>query len=337
MTSIQIATPSDKSEWNDFVEGNKASIFHEWEWRDVLNQAYGYAPLYLMSKGKDKMNGVFPLFSLGKLGGKRIQSIPFADSAGPVASTPAVHEHLMNAVMNYKEQVGSITWFTTDKPKSVPTGLHVSQPFSTFKMDTQASYEDVLKNTIHQKTRNMVFRAEREGIEVHIQSGDAALKRYYPLYAKTMLRLLSLPHPKSFFKQINRHLGSKSVVFMGNRNKKVIAGLWALVDKGTLYIWGNASDPAALRIGGNNAVYAAAIRYACEDPNIHQVDFGSTIPDTAHHFFKSRWGGKEMPIYQVSTEKGSTTVSHQKGIMKILKFVPRVILHPLSKLIYRYY
>ena len=113
--------------------------------------------------------------------------------------------------------------------------------------------------------------------------------------------------------------------------------------KNTLYLLSNGSHEAFLSVGCNNAVYGSVLDYACADSDIQILDFGSTIRNTPHHFFKKRWGGEEYPLFSVQNhpqkpnEHESTSSPFQTAIATLLSPLPSRVVQTLTRLAYRYY
>lgn len=109
------------------------------------------------------------------------------------------------------------------------------------------------------------------------------------------------------------------------------------VYNGTMHIWGNASDRGFLGLGVNNALYAFAIKRACE-LGLNEIDFGSSETGSSHYFFKERWGGKEVPIYYRGARKfGAWPSIGEKIVAGVMNFLPiswisfmSLILHKLK-------
>ncbi len=254
-------------------------------------------------------DGIMPVF--------RNSSILLADYCGPLGEV---------------SELGKIEIFSL---KKLPAS--VESPFVTFKLHVRdKTYEDILKNTVHQKHRNMVNRAEREGIQVFKRDLDKEnLKAYYRLYVKTMLRLGRVPLPLSAFGHLVELMGEKMELYLAEYDGKFIGGLLVFVYNGRMHIWGNASDIRFGNFGVNNALYAFAMKRACE-LGLSEVDLGSTLKDSSHHFFKKRWGGEEMPIYY----RGDSCPSGESGILlkvlvAILKVKPICGVSFISKILHK--
>jgi len=290
--------------WNSFVDKHRGTVFHRWEWMEFLERT-------LRGK-KDPIrteNGLMPVF--------RGSSVPLADYCGPLGEL---------------KKLGEVEIFSL---KKLPASTE--SPFVTFKLEIQdRTYEDVLKNTVHQKHRNMVNRAEREGIRVLKQEPDKKnLKTYYKLYVKTMLRLGRIPLPFSAFGHLIELFGNETELYLAEYDGGFIGGLLVFVYNGRMHIWGNASDRRFGNLGVNNALYAFAIKRACE-LGLLEIDLGSTAKDSSHHFFKKRWGGREMPIYY----RGDHCPDGESGVLlkvlvAILKVNPACVTSLISGVLHK--
>ena len=224
----------------------------------------------LRGKAEPKFDGkgLLPVF--------RGNSLPLADYCGPLGEI---------------SEFGDVEIFSL---KKLPAS--VESPFVTFKLDVKGrNYQDILTKTVHQKHRNMVNRAEREGVQVFKRELKAKyLRAYYSLYVKTMLRLGRVPLPYKAFSVLAELLPEEAELYLAEYEGRFIGGLFVFVFGGRMHIWGNASDRGY--VGVNNALYAFAIRRACE-LGLSEVDFGSSAVNSTHYFFKERWGCEAVPIW----------------------------------------
>ncbi|MBI2453286.1 GNAT family N-acetyltransferase [Candidatus Peregrinibacteria bacterium] len=332
-----VASQEYKEKWNEFVKKNEGSIYQLWEWKDIFQKTYKYKPRYFVADKSGTIQGIFPMFSLGMFGGKRLSSIPFTDFAGPLVTQEELAKELIQKSLESIEEKISIEIFTEKKYSLLEKSLYIDAPFCYFILKTTRPFKEIITGTIHQKTRNMINKAEKMGIKILQKNAKEGLKDYYNLYWQTMIKLLSLPHHEDFFQNVSIFLHDKSKIFFAEYDGQYVAALWTFIWNGTLYIWGNASNKKALSIGANNALYAFVIKYACESSNINEVNFGSTVRETPHHFFKKRFGGQEKPIYRIGNKKLFSPSSIQKKTMKVLRYIPRPLLKKLAKIIYEIY
>jgi|GEM_PF-2274741 len=294
-----------KESWNRFVGEHKGTIFHRYEWMEFLEKVF-----------RGKIGGIFSQDGLLPVFDNK--SLPLADYCGPLGK------------MKIPENVEV---FSTKKL----TGFKLS-PFCTFSLKTDgASYDDILKNKIHQKHRNMIYRAQREGVQVFKFELDYKhLDRYYRIYVATMLRLSRVPLPLQAFYELKRLFPSEAELYLAEYDGRFIGGLFTFVYNGRMHVWGNCSDEKFSNLGINNALYAFAIKRACE-LGLSEVDFGSSLKGSTHAFFKSRFGGEELPIYYKGDDDfGNLETSFiVKAIVFVMKIMPWQIASFISSILHK--
>ena len=336
---VVVAEKEDKDRWNEFVKVN-GTVFHLFEWGVIFEKIYGYKPLYFAAILGKEIKGILPSFILGKIGGKRIVSIPLADYAGPLATDENIGELLISSLLSHSKniKIGSIEINTKDKMKNLPENLNYFTPNFTFTLDTNRPFEDVWKDVYHKKVRNMVRKSEKSGIKVVEGDFTAELKDYYDIYVKTMLHLGGFPQTFLLFREICKELQDYVKLFLAYYENKVISGLLVFVFNKRMHIWSNASEQRFLKFGPNNAVYSHAIKWACEN-GLGCVDFGSTIPNTSHFFFKKRWGGDQRPLYLITSAMDPIGErSRLLGMAKpIVSHMPVFIAKKVGRVVYKYY
>jgi CelD/BcsL family acetyltransferase involved in cellulose biosynthesis len=322
-----------KLEWNEFV-GSKGCVFHLFEWRDVIEKTFGYEPVYLAAYQSGRIVGVLPSFILGGFKRKRIVSLPFSDYAGPLSTEEATTTALLNALCRYKrsESVG-VEIRLLDVPKGA-SSLYSHAIRSTFILDTSKPFDELWRS-YDKKVRNSIRKSAKEGVVVKEADDLSMLQEYYHLHLKTSRRLGSFPYPYSFFEEIWSKMHPYAKVFMAFHKGLPIGGLFCFVFNSRLHIWGNASDQE-FRLAQNDLLYSFAIEWACRN-SVGVVDFGSTVPDTTHHFFKSRWGGIEMPINYVSTSNVISNYAQPSIAVSIVKHLPSSVAKSISSFVYRTY
>ncbi|MBU0981550.1 GNAT family N-acetyltransferase [Patescibacteria group bacterium] len=174
----------------------------------------------------------------------------------------------------------------------------------TYRLTVKKPLRLLLKEDVHQKTRNLINKAVRAGVETELARDEGGLWIYYKMYVRTMVRIGAIPQSYRLFKEMWRAFGQGTVkVFLSRRGGKVVSGIVALQDGDRLHIWSNASRKAARAVSANMATYAAVLEYACEEPDINEVDFGNTKPGSSLAFFKSRFGASAVPIWTVASER----------------------------------
>jgi len=268
--------------------------------------------------------GVIPLFIKKNIYKRNMISIPFVDYAGPVLGANLSSFYIYNFLTTYyKISNNNFQIKTINRLKKIPIGLHIKIPRVTFVLSTNLPFEDVWKNSFHRKIRNVVRKTKKNNIEIKECRSIDDIKQYYILHVKTLKKLNSLPFPLEFFYNIWNNLTSNCRITLAFYFDVPIGGLFTFNFKNKMHIWGNVSDPEYLHLSPNNALYSDAINWAC-DNSYSSVDFGSTVPNTSHHFFKKRWGGEEKPLYVISSKEEDYQLftCFKTNVKKIIGYFP---------------
>lgn len=210
-------------------------------------------------------------------------------------------------------------------PKS--KNFHVA--FETYRLKCNKPFEKLLMEDVHQKTRNLIYKAEKAGV-VTVLSND--LKGYYKMYVYTMLRINAIPHSYVLFREMRNEFGKDFLLFMSRSKEKNVSGIVALLNGKRLHIWSNGQSKAARKISANMATYAEVLRYACEH-NL-ELDFGNSEPDSSLAFFKSRFGAKKVAIW-TNAAKGKSR--NFKLLTLPLRFLPVFLVSIKTRFLFKYF
>lgn len=209
----------------------------------------------------------------------------------------------------------------------------------TYRLAVTKKYEKLLTEDVHQKTRNLVYKSEKNNVKTSIATCEEELWIYYGIYVQTMLRIFAIPQSYAFFKAMWKefHPSGTMQLFLSYHNGKAVSGIVTLYEKSKkrLHIWSNASLPEAREVAANVGTYSYVLKFACENEGIEEVDFGNTEPETSLAFFKSRFGAVSAPIWTVSTKPIKQT-SNSKLPAKVLKYMPIGVMSFVCNLLFRF-
>src|SRR5512139_1373713 len=94
--SVRVFAAADRQNWNEFVRNHpEGTFFHLAEWQDVLREAFGHEPHYLLAERGGKIEGVLPLALVSSvLFGRALISTPFCVYGGILCNDMDVHREL---------------------------------------------------------------------------------------------------------------------------------------------------------------------------------------------------------------------------------------------------
>lgn len=215
--------------------------------------------------------------------------------------------------------------------------------FVTHRLKTTGNFEELLYESIHQKTRNLILKAEKAGLETYMGCNEKMLRQFYPLYVRSLLSRNALPQSLVLFINLLNELGEEKLrLFLTFKDGKALSGILTLFDKKNrrLHIWANGQSKDAREFSANMETHAAVLRFACENPEVDEVDFGNSEKDSSLAFFKSRFGGEEVPIYSNEPDPSEYSLARRAdklGLYTFLRLLPTPLLSPFFRFLFRFF
>lgn len=328
---IKVVDASEKQNWNRFVEKVGGSVFHLFEWSQILEATYNFKPSYTGAFLDSKIVGVFPGVVTNNPLKKRLVSLPFADYASFLAD-PEVSSEMLTFVMDLCKK-NNIT-LELHSLSEIPS-LYNQHDSDTFILDTTIPFEQIWMEKFDRTMRKMIKRSAKKGVTV-VKEDQNFIESYYTIYLETMKRLGKFPLSYNFYKNVFSYMGDKVESYSARYDGEIIAGLIIFNFNGKIYLWGNASKSKYLPILPNNALYSHVIQSACER-GIREIDFGSTRLNSGHYRFKLEWGGTPKAIYEITNEV-KNEVKPKNGRIRslVVRYTPDAVLRTVSPLVFKY-
>ncbi len=216
---------------------------------------------------------------------------------------------------------------------SKPNHWNFESGLETYRLKCDKSFDKILKESIHQKTRNLIYKAEKNGVRTKIADDEESLWIFYKMYVRTMCGIGAIPQSYDLFSLARKEFGKDFILFMSECDGKYTSGIVALRDDARLHIWSNGQSALARVTAANMKTYADLIKFACE--NNLEVDFGNCEEGSSLAFFKSRFGAKKIPIWTV--QKGQIRHGKRSKVpAKMLAFLPVSVLSMASRILFKY-
>jgi hypothetical protein len=294
---FQIINPTEIKSWDDQVRGLPgSSFFHGRAWAKVLADSYGYRPVYF-TEMEGSLAAVIPMMEVSSfLTGKRAVSLPFTDYCEPLVPHVEVSKVLFEAIIQegrkrqwkYIELRGG-TDFLGNGPASAWFYRHTLD----LTPGTDALYKD-----LRDSTRRNIKKAEKEGVEVRLESTPEALREFYRLNCLTRREHGLPPQPWQFFEHLHEEIlakGMGSVALASFRGNAIAANVYLHSNGEAIYKYG-ASDKAHQNLRANNVIMWEAIKLY-SGKGVKSLCFGRTEPENEGlRQFKTGWGADESII-----------------------------------------
>lgn len=340
---MEIVNPLKLPDWDENLKSlQNATFFHTQAWANVLSESYGYKPIYVLERKKNKLTALLPLMEISSLlTGKRGVSLPFTDHCETLKSDSNSLHELFDDVMifgnkadwKYLEIRGQANFNNAIKP---------FQKFNGHNLNLSKEQDLLVRGIKNNFIRN-IRKAERENVKCEIHNSLKAVQEFYRLNCMTRKNHGQPPQPYRFFLKLYSYIISqnKGKVFLAVHDDKVISGaIFFEHQKNVIYKYG-ASNSKFHHLRPNNLVMYTAIKWYAQN-GFKNLDFGRTdIENAGLNRYKSGWGSKSTVIsyyrYDFKSEKfapakNGSSVSYEK----IFRKLPISLLEVIGKIAYKH-
>jgi hypothetical protein len=315
--SVVRVDPRFDPRWERFVAAHpQGTIYHHPAWLEVLTIEYARPSLCLACLDADgHYAGVLPLvqtrglpFAAGGRTGRRLASLPRTPMAGPLTRDDRAAAALLTAAVGrVARQPGTQLELRLASPscEGVVAGLAGARWRSNYRLNlpqkpVQLRFGDSRNNA---RIKWALGKAARQGIVVRPAQTLEDLRRWYPLYLRTMQSHAAPTRSFRFFRAawdrlrpgLMRLLLAERVV--GGRHELMAGSVFLMFARTVFYAFNGCGDEGrALR--ANDAIQWHAITEA-HRAGFRCYDLGEVVESQdGLHDFKRKWGAQDYPLYR---------------------------------------
>lgn len=300
ISELQAVSPLEIPDWDGQIgDLDGSSFFHSSAWARVLQDTYGYRPLYLVSSPDNRIQGVLPLMAVrSRITGRRGVCLPFSDFCPPVGAAAA-------------KDTGQRFWQRCVEIGRTGRWKHIEIRGEADSLAGQPSAMAYLEHTLDLSigpdslfralpgsTRRAVRKARAVGLETRFSTSPESIDAFCRLNRITRRAHGLPPQPSAFFRNLQRHvLGNAmgQVVLALYRGSPIAGALFMHFGTSALFKYG-ASDPRHRELRGNNLVMWEAIRHYAER-GCSTLSLGRTRPSNEGlRRFKMGWAPSERAV-----------------------------------------
>ncbi len=287
---VREATDADHSRWNAYLDSVPAtSPLARYEWRAVLSSVYGVPTRFLIAERAGRVTGVLGGYEVVDfLGVRRFYSLRAGAAADDEASAAAMRDRLEEegVTRGWREAVltsGDRAW----------GGLQADFLKKTVQVDIDEDEEEMWSG-LRDKTRNMVRRAERNGVVV--ASGPEHVHTLYRHYRDNMSRLGVTFHVPEFFAEIVGRLGRHAEILVAMHEGRPIASMLLLLGRDfACYPVQNVSFDARSLAPIQRLNWEAM--KLCGGRGIRRLDMGESRESSPVYRSKVNFGGRPQDLH----------------------------------------
>jgi FemAB-related protein (PEP-CTERM system-associated) len=299
MATVCEIQSEDFSTWDEFVlQHPDGSPFHLIAWKETIEGAFGYQPIYLAAKTGSKpgsrIEGVLPLFFVrNPIIGRVLVSSPFAVYGGILAESHATGELLYDYAkwLGRKLSADYIELRNAFPEQCVGTP-NVSR-YVTFIHDVAPS-EEALFSSLPGSVRNKVRKALKQPFTIRYGVGDA--KTLDRVHSRNMRRLGSPCFPREYFSRLQANFREMVDVREVRLGDEPVAVSLNFLFRDQMHTYHAAADTRYNALAPNTFLYYDHLRWAGQH-GFRQFDFGRSKRNTGPFEFKKHWNTtmRELP------------------------------------------
>ena len=299
--AAQCVNPAHFPNWDMLATSHSNySFFHGAAWAKILEDTYGYVPVYLTAEGGEPGRSLLPLMEVNSwLTGRRGIALPFTDDCGPLYGDAASARDMIQRSFELGKSRGwkSIE-FRGGKELFPEAPASLSFYGHSLNLDND---EGRMFVRLEPPVRRAIRKAEKSGVTVNVSRNLEAMKTFFSLQCKTRRKHGLPPQPFNFFRNICQHALSKDlgmIVIASYQNRPIAASVYFQLGVRAIYKFG-ASDESFQQLRGANLVMWEAVKRLARN-GAKALDLGRTsIGNEGLRRFKLNWGAQERKIEYV--------------------------------------
>lgn len=338
-TQIVKVIASTCSRLNDWLATQQDStIFHSCDWSGVLEETYGYHPLYFTLEKSGRYCGCLPVMEvLSRFTGKRGVCLSFSDYCGSIVQNEEDFKLLFDSVVSYGR---SRKWRYIEFRGEAFLAKETPSKIYSHHVIELSPDDDFMLSRIRKSTVRNIHKAVKEGVTVEMSSTLDGIMQFYKLHCLTRKRQGLPPQPEKYFKKLHEKIICRNLGFTGlaRQGDVMVAGLVCLhFGIHAIYKYG-ASDAELQHLRANNLLFWETMR-TCSRQGFRYFSLGRTdLENNGLLNFKNGWGGKKSDLnyyrYDVAAARFSCVKEVSWGVKVLLKRMPVCVLRLLGELAY---
>jgi serine/alanine adding enzyme len=292
---IIVAGDEYAEQWNNFVTAHPAGVnYQRWQWKYVMERAFGWRTFYLLAEESGEIHGVLPLvWQNSRLFGNSFLSMPYFSEAGILATSKIGEGLLLSEAISLARKLQSkhlglrqVTKLAADIPLKSDRVVMV--------VDLHPDPETIMRQ-FKTKMRTTIRRCCKNGLAAEFGAVEF-LDDFYEIFARRMRELGTPVYAKKFFDQILSVFPNETFICRVRSEKKIISASFMTGFRNSIESNWAASLPegrftkASTFMAWQSMCFAAAKGY-------RQFDFGRSSIDSATYNFKLEWSPRIIPLY----------------------------------------
>ncbi len=311
MTIFEI---NNKKDWEDFIIQNSPDSFlHSWNWGE-FNKNSGDKIWRLGFSENETIEAVALVIKVTAKRGTFL-FVPH----GPIMKKDCNKKEMLKELKDYLKKIGmennaafirispllenneeNLKLFQDLGFKNAP--IHMMHPETTWILDISKSEEDLLKG-MKKNHRNLIRRAEKDGVEILVDDSEEFLKTFYAIHMETVQRHHFIPFSYDYIKkEVDSFKEDKQIlIFNAKYQEEIISSAIIVFYGNEAFYHHGASSSKYARVPSSYLTLFRAIQEA-KKRGIRKFNFYGIVENNPKHpwfglsKFKKGFGGYELSL-----------------------------------------
>jgi FemAB-related protein (PEP-CTERM system-associated) len=290
--TLHTAVDDDRERWNTFVQSQPdATFFHRYEWREVLQRAFGHRSYYLIAQRDGLIEGILPLAHVrSRLFSNALISTPFCVYGGVVAATPEAYRELVDRACHLADELG-VDYLECRNLVARETSWPAKDLYVTFRKEILPDSEANLL-AIPKKQRAMVRKGIKAGLEASVEDDVDTL---YRCYSESVRNLGTPVFAKRYLEILAQVFGSDCEVTVIRNGATPVAAVMSFFFRNEVLPYYGGGTLEARAVKGNDFMYWSVMESA-RKKGLTMFDYGRSKVGTGAYRFKKHWGFEPQPL-----------------------------------------
>jgi hypothetical protein len=287
--------------WMHFVKSQpEANLYHTLLWRDVIQEAFGHSPLYLICEAGNDIRGILPMFLVRfPFLGTKLISLPYDIGSGGALTVDDTAERALVEYALTRARSLSVNYlelrYGTARQAIEAMGLQRSEPvlISEMVLDDEAS----VSARMREDHRKAIRKARNRGVTIREATHLDDFQAFYAVYLQVFRAFGTPPYGATYFPILWQRLqGSGAVrLLLAFVDSRCVGGLLLFCWEKNLVSKFAVCLPESVPLRAYVALYWRAIEIGLA-LGYRRLSWGTSSPNqTGLIEFKERWGAHTRP------------------------------------------
>lgn len=279
--------------WEEYVNTHpESTFFHRIGWINVIRNAFGHTPHYLICEESGKTVGVLPLFEVKSwLFGHSLVSIPFGVYGGPLYDSDEAMLSLTNKAAEIARLL-CVDYLELRNLKRTREDWPEKSLHATF-IRPLADNDEANLAAVKYKQRAVVRKCLSNSLDISFPEN---LDEFYFAYSTSVRNLGTPVFSKRFFLELKREFGSECEIVSVKQQGELHCALMSFYFKDTVLPYYGGGMPESRTSKAMDLMYFDQMCRAGRK-GYKFYDFGRSKNDTGPYNYKRHWGFEPAPLH----------------------------------------